>query len=173
VTRYQLLATSVHDLLRRTDQFYINATTFLEKFPLVIGDFLEAPAGSIRLRCKGDGPPHTWPLFYKPRLGSDDTDAEHYVTFAVTISVDSFGVTFTPVFTFKPIVNGFEVLILKRKPDGLLDRAERFEITDIQNSNAWQPLLDKSLELWQENCAFDPFSPRRESIGFDVSPRSD
>lgn len=173
-TPYEHLVTSVLDLLRRTDQFYIDATLFMQRFPAVLRDYLDAPANSIHLRLNGDGPPHTWPLFNKPRLDSDDVDSALYFTFAVTISigqtaVGQTGVTFTPAFAFKPIAKGFEVFILKRKPDGLLDRAERFEILDIQDHSAWHPLFIKCVELWEESCAFDPLSPRRTSIGFDVS----
>lgn len=133
---------------------------------------MEAPADSILLRCKGDGPAHTWPQFCKPLLGPKDADDDCYFTFAVTISFGSTGITFTPVFVFKPVVNGFEVFILKRKPDGLFDRAERFEIIDIQNSSAWHPLFTTCLDLWKESCAADPFSPGRTPFGFDISPTS-
>src|SRR5271170_7471496 len=106
----------------------------MRKFSVVLRDYIEAPADSVRLRSKGDGSPHTWPLFNKPLLNSEDSDSDFYFTFAVTISFGSTGVTFTPAFTFKPIVNGLEVFVLKRNPDGLLYRDERFEIIDIQNS---------------------------------------
>jgi|HubBroStandDraft_6_1064221.scaffolds.fasta_scaffold157637_2 hypothetical protein len=171
MTIHEMLTATAKEMAARDDAFVHHANAFPARLVSAMRTYLGAsePLVSSALLHQPRKSPWEWEEF-SGSFSASDQDEEGFFKIAIRITFPMDGSnTFKiqPVFGFRPTHEGMEVYIMERKRD-YLQKNDRFVIS--WDNGEFQPLLDKSVELWGQMLRFDPFGePKKTQLGFDLT----
>jgi hypothetical protein len=171
MTIHEMLTATAREMAARDDAFANHANAFPARLVGAMRTYLGAsePLVSSALLHQPHKSPWEWEEF-SGNFSVSDQGEDGLFKIAIRITFPTEGLnTFKiqPVYGFRPIHEGVEVYIIERK-GAYLQQNDRFVIG--WGDDEFQPLLDKSVEMWDQMLRFDPFEePQRKRLGFDLT----